>query len=320
MKQIITKFGMDLMSHALNGGGIEFSEIIISNATSVDDSGWPIYDDDNTIVELGSPITGVDNGDNIFDPQQSGKYIRVNTKFDNTDLDQGFYVTLAVILARKKVSEDTVPEEAPYAVCLFDKETAEHIPSSASRRLTDIFMDFYIYVGSAENVTCVYTDDLSYVSKAEFENHTHTAAGVGAAEKTHKHSASDINSGVLSVVNGGTGVNSINDLRNKIMHFGTYIGNGESERLINLGVKPKFVFVWCFSDDTTGSFGIAMEDATGAVINQSVSGDVYTEPTSYSYHYTSVAIVDDGFKVSTCTGSSHSRTNVNGHKYGYMYY
>ena len=317
MKQIITKFGMDLIAHALNGGGIEFCEVLITNATGVDEYGGLTWDSNEEPRELTSTILNEEGGE--LAGESNSTYVVLPAKFDNSQLEHGFYNTATLIIARK--SGDDNPDTnsaAVYAACIIDKADADYIPPKT--RHIEIELNYYVFVAGAENITTIISDSFSYVTKEVFNKHTHTAAAVGAAAASHRHSASDINSGVLSVERGGTGANSIDGLRNKIMHFGTFTGNGESERVIDLGTKPKFVFVWCFSDDFAGTSGMAMEDATGAVINQSNAGTTYTEPTSYSYHYTSVAIEDNGFKVSNCSVSGHSSTNVNGYKYGYMYY
>lgn len=80
------------------------------------------------------------------------------------------------------------------------------------------------------------------------EGHTHTEY----ASTTHKHDASDINSGVLSVEHGGTGSASLDDFLNKLntvkVHSGTYVGNdkyGSSNRnSIVLPFAAKFVLIY----------------------------------------------------------------------------
>lgn len=46
--------------------------------------------------------------------------------------------------------------------------------------------------------------------------HKVTSDDVGAAKKAHNHSTTDINSGILSIARGGTGVNSIDDLKKSL--------------------------------------------------------------------------------------------------------
>ncbi len=84
--------------------------------------------------------------------------------------------------------------------------------------------------------------------------HKVTAQQSGAAEKEHKHSASDMTSGILGIQRGGTGVDTLPKLK-KLLGFadmeivtGTYTGNGKSGaknpcRLTFNGKKPLVVFV-----------------------------------------------------------------------------
>lgn len=84
--------------------------------------------------------------------------------------------------------------------------------------------------------------------------HGVTASQVGAAATSHKHSASDIASGVLSVQRGGTGASSIDQFVAQIAtgvanlyQTGSYTGNGNTGSgnpiTISYRKKPKFIIV-----------------------------------------------------------------------------
>lgn len=85
--------------------------------------------------------------------------------------------------------------------------------------------------------------------------HEVTADQIGAAKKAHTHSANDINSGVLNVARGGTGVSSLEALRSTILfgasdtlfQYGSYVGDGESGAAhptsISCRTTPKMLLV-----------------------------------------------------------------------------
>jgi len=71
--------------------------------------------------------------------------------------------------------------------------------------------------------------------------HESTYEQVGAAAKSHNHSAADINSGVLGLPRGGTGVTTLAELQKLIggqIKIGSYTGNGGGDREISLGYAP----------------------------------------------------------------------------------
>ena len=71
--------------------------------------------------------------------------------------------------------------------------------------------------------------------------HKVTADQAGAAKKTHSHSATDINGGILGLARGGTGVSTLAELQKLIggqIKIGSYTGDGSGDRSINLGYTP----------------------------------------------------------------------------------
>lgn len=91
--------------------------------------------------------------------------------------------------------------------------------------------------------------------KSRSNPHEVTADQTGAAKKTHTHSTNDINSGVLNVERGGTGVNSLDDLRetvlfgasDKLFVYGSYTGDGtygeNHPTAITYRTVPKMILV-----------------------------------------------------------------------------
>ena len=96
--------------------------------------------------------------------------------------------------------------------------------------------------------------------------------------------------------------------------FGTYVGDGALSQQIDLGFRPKAVYV-CRCDGSTRLRSDTGEIAHygGLAVN---GGAAYTE---YNYS-TIIAINDTGFSVfySTTTSAAVVRANENGHKYFYI--
>ena len=98
--------------------------------------------------------------------------------------------------------------------------------------------------------------------------HEVTADQTGAAKKAHTHSANDINSGVLNVERGGTGVNSLDNLReavllgasDKLFAYGSYIGDGtygeNHPTAITYRTVPKMILVMPQSQPSNRSGGM----------------------------------------------------------------
>lgn len=147
--------------------------------------------------------------------------------------------------------------------------------------------------------------------------------GTGAL---YSPSAGNPQFGTLPVSMGGTGVTTVEGLRNLAggIEIGEYTGNGYVSRFIKLGYRPKFVNVICDTYWNQYNYpqynGLAL-DGMNAVTSTTylyTDFDTITNPNSYGC-YVKVAIVDDGFYVFYCsTTYSHARTNYNGLKYHYI--
>ena len=156
--------------------------------------------------------------------------------------------------------------------------------------------------------------------------HKTTPALIGAAAKTHYHSASQINSGTLLPARGGTGVASIAALAEVLgpyFHvpvFGTYVGDGTQKRLIPLDFKPAAVLVM----NSNGMVGDDVKDGCGglAVGTMGVKAPNCTaeHDVTWSDSHTVLMISQDdtakGFYVNY--SSSYAMTNKKGDNFVYI--
>lgn len=145
--------------------------------------------------------------------------------------------------------------------------------------------------------------------------HKISAKTIGAAESAHSHNSSDINAGVLPVVRGGTGVDSLSALSTVILGdavvTGTYIGDGASEKTIYLGFNAKAVWVTSSSkiDELFSAFALKGHPANG-------TGEGYTEARGS----TRLEITNNGFKVRYRKGTSNGDTSYTNYKDSMFYY
>ena len=157
-------------------------------------------------------------------------------------------------------------------------------------------------------------------AKVAADNAQTTANGKAAA--THKHAATDINSGILPVAQGGTGVATIAELASALstsiggvqIAVGSYNGSttGTSSQTIKLGFTPKAVLVVHengMTVDYSGNSGIIYGGlaVTGA-------------PATYS-DLDFIVITTNGFYVknsSTSVASLYARPNYVENRYHYI--
>ena len=147
---------------------------------------------------------------------------------------------------------------------------------------------------------------------------------VRGAGALYSLSAGNPQFGTLPVSMGGTGVKTLDALRDLVggIAIGEYTGNNASSRFIELGYRPKFVKVICDQLWNEYSYpqynGTALDGMNAVVSTTYLYTDVTSSPSSY-YHYIKIAIVDNGFYVYYCSSSSsHPRTNYSGYKYHYI--
>ena len=178
----------------------------------------------------------------------------------------------------------------------------------------------------------VFTDAIAHITSTN-NPHSVTRAQIGAAAASHSHSALDISSGesdpALPIVAGGTGVKTLNQLRNLIginATVGIYTGDGTVKRGMNLGFKPSAILltdeygrVW---DDTDGILGGMAVGLYGIRSRDSSSA---TDATVWDNQYTALLADEDlenqfaGFYVNFYEGSSADE-NISTNKTGVVYH
>lgn len=157
--------------------------------------------------------------------------------------------------------------------------------------------------------------------------HELTADKIDAAKKDHKHDAGSIETGVLGLERGGTGVTKIEDLKNLIgtnAVMNVYSGDGTVKRLINVGFKPSAVILCSgngFMGDSTK--GVCGGLALGAYGLRSAASDLPSHATTWDDTYTAMLITDEGFYVNFFEGETPQQriaTNEAGGTYLYIAY
>lgn len=144
--------------------------------------------------------------------------------------------------------------------------------------------------------------------------------GTGAL---YSPSAGNPQFGTLPVNMGGTGVTTLDALRNLVggIAIGEYTGNGSTYRFINLGYRPKFVKIICdnyWNENSYPQWNGWAVDGMNAVTNTTYLYVDFTSAPSAYYPYVKIAIVDNGFYVTYYSSSSYTKTNYNGYKYHYI--
>ena len=178
----------------------------------------------------------------------------------------------------------------------------------------------------------VIADVISHLTNTSNPHHV-TLTDVGGAAASHSHSALDINAGeedaALPVTAGGTGVKTLNALRNLIginASVGVYTGDGTTKRAINLGFKPSAILLtdeygntW---DDTDGILGGM---AVGLYGIRSKDSSSSTDATVWDNQFTALLADEDlenqfaGFYVNYYAGQSADE-NISTNKTGVVYH
>jgi len=151
--------------------------------------------------------------------------------------------------------------------------------------------------------------------------HGVTATQAGAAAKRHYHGAADINSGILGIARGGTGVGTADELRAFLgsgVVTGMYYGNNATKRQIELGFRPVAVLVvngrGVVGDDVDGVCGGLCVGRYGL---RSRTCNEQSHETTWSNTHTAMMINDTGFWVNYASGYKVA-TNKSGESYRYI--
>ena len=139
-----------------------------------------------------------------------------------------------------------------------------------------------------------------------------TPSQIGAAAINHVHSTNDITSGILPIARGGTGVSasSAQALHQQMsgVHIGTYTGNGDSSRDIDIGFTPRAVILYqadegfyTYHKDVERHIthgGVATTLMNAMQVYSYTGGSRYTQAqVTEENDYTAIMIVQNGFRV-----------------------
>ena len=178
----------------------------------------------------------------------------------------------------------------------------------------------------------VFADTIAHITNSN-NPHNVTRAQLEAAAASHGHKPIDIecgeNDAALPVTAGGTGVKTLNALKNLIginATIGIYTGDGTQKRAMNLGFKPSAILltdeygrVW---DDTDGILGGM---AVGLYGIRSMDSSSANDATVWSNQYTALLADEDlenqfaGFYVNYYAGSTAAE-NISTNKTGVVYH
>ena len=304
----LTKDGINLLIKALDGESIAFTKIALGDGTRSDKD--TVHDLANKKLEIG-----------ISEVEPHEGYMIITGYCNSSELDEAFYGKELGVYAR-----DSKGQECLYAYRYSESEV-DFFPSKNSGRTIEIVFSVIVQVGSAENVSAILIDSDAFASKAEFKTHCSaknphnvTCSEIGASPDTHTHSADDIRKGILPVARGGTGVKTYEELAGKISGipiFGTYTGDGNRGRVIELGFTPRAVIL-CdnygnMHDDINGYTGGIAIGKHGCCSQRGSTSSAE----SYDDYYTTLMIVDNGFKVNYCSDNK-VYSNTNGRTYRYI--
>lgn len=175
-------------------------------------------------------------------------------------------------VTKAQVGLGNVPNLAPNNMTVTFEEAVNRDNIATGEKLSTLF----------GKIRKVFTDTIAHITSRN-NPHEVTLAQVGGAPASHTHSALDILTGednpALPVTAGGTGVKTMQDLRNAIgtnATIGIYTGDGTTKRGMNIGFVPSAVILcdewgqmW---DDTAGvrggvavgAYGIRTKSSTSA--------------------------------------------------------
>lgn len=314
---------------------------------------------DFTWRELGIMAHGEDNIDVLYAYSNDGDYAGVIRQL-NTDVLTIQKVTMIIAIGE---AENVTAVYSPHRQYALAEDLQRHLQASNPHNVTkeDVGLenvpnlapsDMTVTFEQAVNQDNIATGEklsvlfgkikkvfANAISHMNSRNNPHrvTLAQVGGAAASHTHSALDINSGendpALPVTAGGTGVKTMQALRNAIginAAIGIYTGDGTVKRGMNLGFVPSAVIlcdewgqVW---DDVSGVRGGVAIGAYGIRIKTSTSAN---DATIWNDEKTALLVGEDtendfaGFWINFFTGTDAEdsiSTNETGVTYHYIAY
>lgn len=143
-----------------------------------------------------------------------------------------------------------------------------------------------IAVGDTDNITAYVIPHSTYALQADFQAHLDdtnnphhvTLAQLGAAAEDHTHTAADVTDGIFPIERGGTGVNTLEALRNLLSLdwvIGFYTGDGAMRHNIPLGFRPSRVVI---VETMSGNPELLGESGWSTVDARDNSVNVYNRP------------------------------------------
>lgn len=245
----------------------------------------------------------------VFSPRQQ---YALKTDFDNHtgDKENPHGVT------KKQVGLENVPNSHPEntAIAFQEAEKAENLTTGETLKtlmgkIAKMIRDFLAHVANKENP------------------HGVTLKQVGGAAEKHEHAAGDVTSGTLPIERGGTGVGTLDELKNLIgtnAQMGVYAGDGQVKWLVALDFRPSAVIL-CNSGGMMGDGekGVCGGVALGAYGLRSPASTLASHATTWDNDYTALLIDDTGFFVNVReseTPEERIATNKSGETYYYIAY
>ena len=316
----LTNIGKTMLLKAASGEGFEFDGFAIGDG--VLDEGETLsgrLDLKNKILD-NIAITAVSYDLENHSAQLTGEFTNENGILEDfTWRELGLYAH----------GQDNVKHLYAYA---YENEYAERVPASGSAVLTKQTIIVTVAIGDSDNITVhVKLPDATYAMAEDLDDHVNdqnnphqvTLEQLGAAPAAHRHSASDITSGILPVERGGTGMNSLDELLGQISQdvvAGVFTGNSHPRRDFSLGFQPSAVIIFPISGGTEGTHLRETTFAPGK--NQYHSGcgssmltasaDVLFRP-----QHGGAAVTPDGFAIGYGSGGRVD-INANGTLYAYI--
>lgn len=190
----------------------------------------------------------------------------------------------------------------------------ENVPNVSTNGQTPTYTEARVFetLSSGEKMSIAFgkiklaiTNLINHIAN---KNNPHgvTANQAGAAPKSHTHSATDVNAGVLPVNRGGTGVGSYADLGGKLYQIGIYQGDDAEAQTIELGFEPSAVLIR----------SMYYNEQAFAIRGANLKTTFYGSDTEWDSNNCILGIVSNGFKVNQ---NSENGINLNTSALRYMY-
>lgn len=240
---VITETGKTLLLRAASGETFTFTKFQVGSGFLEDSETPETMTQLKRVVIANVPITQAQ------DTEQSG-YIQLHGRFDNyTNVSADFRWRELGLIA-----EDEDHNEYLYAYG-YEDEYSDLVKAGGTDVIVEQQFSVIIAVGSTNNITAYVIPNMQYPTLEQFNEHVNnksnphevTLEQLEGARADHTHSTSDIQSGVLGVERGGTGVTNYEDLSRQLSanyKIGFYVGDGKTRHVIQLDFAPSKVIIF----------------------------------------------------------------------------